>query len=132
MAIRALRHHGGAIEDEIFALLVQNRQAVETERIAQQVDRRIRLLDDAEERSGVRNGDRAYFGAAAEVLEQKFQLLGELFRGVEFFRDFARSIARQNKSFVTFSLEQDSLENVLSEIDSKYRVSAPRHGGIPV
>ena len=88
------------------------------------------LLDDAEQRSRVRNRDGATFGPAAEVLEQKLELLGEFFRRLEFFGDFARGVAGQDKSVIALSLEQDSFENVLSEVDANNRIAAPRHGGV--
>ena len=69
--------HRRAIEHEIFAFLVQDREAVEAKGVAEQIDRRVRLLDDAEERFGIGNRDGAAFGAAAQFLEQKLELLRE-------------------------------------------------------
>jgi hypothetical protein len=88
------------------------------------------LFDDAEQRSRIRNGYRATLGPAAEVLEQKLELLGEIFRRCELFGDFARGVTGQDKSVIALSLEQNSFENVLPEVDADNRIAAPRHGGV--
>ncbi len=60
-----------AIEHEIFAFLVENREAVESQRAAEQFDRRVRLFDDAQKRVRDRKPRSAQaLGAAAESLSR--------------------------------------------------------------
>ena len=70
VTIRFFRQDRRAIEHEIPALLVQNREAVEAKGVPQEIDRRVWLLDNAQQRGRIGNRNRASFGAAAQVLEQ--------------------------------------------------------------
>src|SRR4051794_20390208 len=136
VAIRAIRCRSirffddrRAIENEILAFLVQDSEAIEPQGIAKKIDRRIGLFDNPEQRSRVGNRNGATFGAAAEIFEKQFELLGQVVRRCEIFRHFARRVAGQDEALVALSLEENSFEDVLTEIDANYRISAPRHGG---
>src|SRR2546423_14280610 len=111
VAISFFRQNRRAIQDEVFAFLIQNGEPVEPKRVAEQIDRRVGLLDNAEEYGRIGNRDGAAFGAAAEFLEQKFELLREFFRRFQFLRHLARGVAGQDKAVVAFSLQKNALED---------------------
>ena len=127
-AVRAVHGNRCAIEHEIFAFLIEHREAIQAQRIAQEIDRRLRLLDYSQERIGVGNGNGASFRAPAEVAKKKLQLLREVFRGGQFLRDFARRETGQDVASISLAMEQHSLEDVLPEIDPNDRVTALGHG----
>src|SRR5205823_8041906 len=109
--------------------LVQNRETIEPKGVPQKIDRRTGLFNNSKQRGRIGNGNRAAFRDPAKVLEQELQLLGQFFRGLQFFRHLTRSVTREDKTVVGFALQKHAFEDVLAQIDPKYRVSAPRHGG---
>ena len=107
-----------AIEHEILAFLIEDREAVEAQGAAQQFDRRGRLLDDAKKRVRIGSGDGATFRAAAHFLEEKFDLLREIVRGGDSFRHRTRSVIGQDKTLVAFALQEHTFEDMFAEIDA--------------
>src|SRR5438270_10305935 len=121
MAICAVRFasnrfldHGSAIQDKILTFLVQDSEAVESQRISKQIDWRIGLFDNTEERAGVGNRNGTTLGAAAEIFKEQFELLRQVIRGQEIFGHLARGVAGQNEALVALPLEKDSFEDVLT------------------
>jgi hypothetical protein len=119
-----------AIEDEVFAFLIQNCESVETKCVAEKIDRCLRLLDNAEKGTRIGHADGAGFRAAAEVLDEKFQLLGKIICGRQFLRHFARRVIRKDVTGVTLPLKQDAFEDMLAEIDANDRVAALSHDAV--
>src|SRR3954454_22729282 len=120
-----------AIEDEFFAILIEDHETVEPQCAPQQFDWCLRLFDNSQERVGIGDRERAGFAAAAEFLEQRLQLLREVVRTRQLMRDFALRVVRQDVTRVAFALENYALEGVLSEVDADNRIASLCHGGNP-
>ena len=69
-----------AIENEIFAVLVEQRHAVEPQCVAQNFRRGFRLLDNADQRLGTGDGHCADLRGSAHFFEKRVQFAAELLR----------------------------------------------------
>src|SRR5881275_2207460 len=115
------------IEHEVFTFLIQHRQSVESQCVPKQIDRRVRLLDDAQNRARIRNRERASFGAAAQIAKELFELSGKVLGRVKFLRDRSRREVCQNKARIASAPKSNAFEDVLSQIDADNRICAFRH-----
>jgi hypothetical protein len=111
------RADGRTIQYEIFAFLVQDRETVQSECAAEELDWRVRLFDNAKQglRIGGRHGARS--GAAAQFLEEEFYLARQIVGALKRIRHRMGSEIRQDKTVLTFALQEHAFEIVLAEID---------------
>src|SRR5205085_4147975 len=115
------------IENEVFAFLVQNGEAVQSQRISKQIQWSVRLLDDAQNCRRIGNRERTSLGAAAKLAKELLELTRKIVRRSKFFRHRSRSEAGENKPGIAFASKSHALEDMLSQIDADHRICAFRH-----
>jgi hypothetical protein len=102
------------IEHEVSALLIENGKTVQAQRVAEKIDGCIGLLDNTQERSRIGNSKGVSLGAPAEVAQKQFDLLRQFLCRLDFFRNFARRKAGQDKTRITLSAKRDSFEDTIA------------------
>ncbi len=107
--------------------ILRRRCWVQSQRGSEQIERRIRLFDDSQNRRGIGDGERARFASATEFPQKLFELAGEIFRRSKFLRDRTRREAGENEARIAFAPKSYTLKDVLSQIDADNRIRAFRH-----